>query len=339
METQTAPPQARYSRPISGSEKVAVLLLALERELATQLLHRFEEGDIHLIRTASEQLKPITADDLTFIVEEFAQRFGRCVDFIDNPGEMQQLLTSALGRTEAEAAPVSGDTANPDQVWQTVRELEEDKVVAFLAGEHPQTGAVLLARTGPQYAALIMARLPDETRDGLVRRLVNMRPVGGLAVAVLESGVAQGLLGDDGSQDIDRARAQLANIINLMDNDEKNAVLDALLRDKPAEAEDVKRRLFSFEDIEGLPDKSRLTLFDKVSTDNVVLALQGASSVLQELALSSLSARTRRMVEAELKRAGDSDEKQIADARRAIAATALQLAESGDIVLRVADED
>ena len=335
MASSAPPPAISYSRPISGAEKVAILLLALERALASQLLHKFDQHDIAIIRAASEQLEPITADDLAGLVEEFAYRFAQGTGLVGDTGEMRQLLDSAL-----EGSAVSSDSVRAGQpVWEAIPELDEDKVVAFILGEHPQTATYILSRTGPQFAAVILCKLPDEPRRALIRRMVNLKPVTQSPVACIEAGLASGLLGDDGSTTANEARARLANIINMMDNDEKNDVIDRLLQEKPAEAEDVKRRLFSFEDIESMPQKARLTVFDAAASDLVIKALHGIGEPLKEMILSALSSRTRRMVEAELKTAGNVDETEVKAARRAIAATALQLAERGEIELRSEQED
>jgi flagellar motor switch protein FliG len=335
MASSAQSPAIAYSRPISGAEKVAILLLALERSLASQLLYKFDQHDIAIIRAASEQLEPITADDLVGLVEEFAQRFMQGSGLVGNTGEIRQLLDSAL-----ESSAARNDEPRPGRpVWEAITELDEDKIVTFLLAEHPQTATYILSRAGPQFAAIILCRLPVENRNDLVRRMVNLKPVSESPAACIESCITRGLLGDDGSAAANEARSRLANIINMMDNEEKNQVIDKLLEEKPAEAEDVKRRLFSFEDIEAMPHKARLTLFDAAATDVVTTALAGVEDPLREMILSSLSSRTRRMVEAELKNAGDLDAAQIKDARRTIAATALQLAERGEIELRAEQLD
>ncbi len=334
-----APGLQAYSRPISGAEKVAILLLALERSIAGQLLHKFDQDDISVVRAASETLEPITASDLANLVDEFAERFAASVNLLGKSGEMSELLDSALSEAAAEEAASAPQAGQQVSVWDAVGDVDEEKLIAFIQHEHPQTAAVFLARSGAPFAAVILGKLPCEVRDGLVRRLLVLAPVGDAVMQMFESSIARVLLGDDGSAAADAARARLANIINLMDNEEKSAVIDALLQDKPAEAEDVKRRLFDFEDIVDMPDKARLMLFDKVGTDDVVKALVGAGSELSELVLSSLSSRSRRMVEAELRQPDNVDEKDIKDARRGIAAAALQLAEQGEIELRkIADE-
>ena len=108
-------------------------------------------------------------------------------------------------------------------------------------------------------------------------------------------------------------------------------ILEGLKVARPSEAAALKKLLFSFEDIIKLDQKYRLILFDKVQTEQVMIALRGADAELKEIILSSLGARARRMIEAELNGAEGEVTKEVAAARRAIAETALRLASSGEI--------
>jgi len=85
-----------YSRPLMGSEKVAIMLLALDRSLASQLLHHFEQEEISTIRSAADNLEPITSTDLEAIVEEFAGQFTPGLSFMGSHGEIHSLLNAAL---------------------------------------------------------------------------------------------------------------------------------------------------------------------------------------------------------------------------------------------------
>jgi flagellar motor switch protein FliG len=114
-------------------------------------------------------------------------------------------------------------------------------------------------------------------------------------------------------------------------------LLESLKKERPAEAAALRRMLFSFDDIPRLEQKYRLVLFDKVQTEQVMFALRGVDAELKEIVLSSLGARARRMIESELSNASIEVTKDVVAARQAIAAMALQLAGSGDIV--IADPD
>ncbi len=74
-------------------------------------------------------------------------------------------------------------------------------------------------------------------------------------------------------------------------------------------------------------------LLDQVPIERLVLALKGTDAVFQSTILSSLAARSRRMVEAELQGGGSASEREVADARREIVDIVLKMMASGEIVL------
>jgi flagellar motor switch protein FliG len=140
------------------------------------------------------------------------------------------------------------------------------------------------------------------------------------------------IAGDEGGEKQAR-RVALAEIANQMDKAQTDDFLASIAEWQPEEATAIRNLLFSFEDIAILGKKARLVLFDEVPTEQVTLALRNASPELVEVVLSSLAARARRMVEAELQQTIDVDAKEITVARRGIAALALRLSNEGRIVL------
>ncbi|MCC6205481.1 MAG: flagellar motor switch protein FliG, partial [Hyphomicrobiales bacterium] len=101
----------------------------------------------------------------------------------------------------------------------------------------------------------------------------------------------------------------------------------------------IRAKLFAFEDVERLTQKSRVALFDGLSTELVTLALRNAEPALAEAILSSIGARSRRMIESELAMGSDGIQSvDILRARRTIASTAIRLAGEGTIELPTAEQ-
>ena len=130
---------------MSGVEKVAVLLLALEKSRATQLLKRFEASELKQITRSAAQLKPVSAADLEALVEEFARQFSSGVNFVGTLEEVERLLAGVM--TEDQIAEVMSDEQRKDEpVWETVSGLKQDTVKTYLTNEHPQAAALILSR-------------------------------------------------------------------------------------------------------------------------------------------------------------------------------------------------
>ena len=122
-------------------------------------------------------------------------------------------------------------------------------------------------------------------------------------------------------------------MLNKLDRDQSGEILAGVAAWKPEEAAKLKRLIFSFEDIGKISQQARLALFDKLQSDQVVVALRGVDPALKEVALSSLGARARRMVEAELANDKGVRTKEGDAARSAIVTRVLDMVQRGDIEL------
>ena len=102
---------------------------------------------------------------------------------------------------------------------------------------------------------------------------------------------------------------------------------------RPDDAKTLKGMLFTFVELVNLPAKARTLLLDQVPIERLVAALTGTDSAFQGAILSSLAARSKRMVEAELQGGGSATERDVADARRAIVDTVLKMMAKGEIAM------
>ncbi|MEN3396365.1 FliG C-terminal domain-containing protein [Brucella melitensis] len=128
-------------------------------------------------------------------------------------------------------------------------------------------------------------------------------------------------------------------MFNQLDRSEMEELMASLQDLNRDDLNRIKAKLFTFEDIERLSQRARLLLFDEVQTEQLATALREADPKLQELVLSSLSARGRRMVESELSaEQGNITSQNIAEARRIIARIAIDLSERGIITLDATPE-
>jgi flagellar motor switch protein FliG len=132
---------------------------------------------------------------------------------------------------------------------------------------------------------------------------------------------------------------RIANIINKLDRDQMDDVMQSLAAARPKAAEVLRGLMFTFDDVVKLQAKARSVLFDKIPTELVVLALKGTDLAFRDAILSSLAARARRIVDAELANGGPASQRDVLKARRMIADTALELSSAGEIDLKSSDDE
>ncbi len=146
---------------------------------------------------------------------------------------------------------------------------------------------------------------------------------------MLEAALQDDLMGAGASSSSAGASRKVAAIVIQMDSNQIEEILQSVAETEPAIDEDLKGMLFTFEDIPSLSLARAPFLLDQVPTDRLIVALRGANESLRSAILTSLSARMRRMVEAELTAGDPPPRREIIKAHRAIAETVLKLSEAG----------
>jgi len=313
---------------LRGSEKVAVLLLALGKTRAAKLLKKFDAEELKQLTRSAADLRPVGMSDLETLVEEFAQKFSNGVNFAGTVTEVKNLLSGVM--TEEQFAEVLSDApVKEEPVWERVSALRTETLRGFLGKEHPQTVAFILARVDSELAASVIATFAADVRNGLLCRMIAIKAVSDDAVRAVEGAIREELLATSSQS----AHVGIADILNRLDRTQSAEVLKTLAEVRPDEAKALKSMLFTFEDVITLPPVTRTTLLDQVPIDRLVLALRGTEPDFQAIILSSLASRSRRMVEAELQGGATPSPREVAEARRGIVAIVLKMIAKGEIEL------
>ena len=318
-------------KPLTGAEKVAALLLVMGPAGAGRLLKHFDPSELRLITRAAADLGSVSSASIENLIDEFYGSFSAGLDLMGNAGQAQQLMAGVLPPDQI--ADIMSDVlgSSNNLLWEKLSNLAEASFADYLLKEHPQTAALVLSRVAPSTAAKIVTLIPRDLRNGLMRRLLSLKPASDPAMYILESVLQEDLLHNIARKTGADANARVADIINKLERDQVEEVLQSLAEDRPKAAEILRGLLFTFDDIVKLSTRARAILFDQVPSDRIVIALKGTDTAFREVVLSALSARARRLVEAELSTTGPVQQKDVQKARRMIADLVLELAEKGTI--------
>jgi flagellar motor switch protein FliG len=337
-----AAPQRGSSKrnALTGPEKVGVLLLALGKTKAAALLRRLDPEELRLLTRSGSRLRPVSADEVEQLIEEFADNFSGGMSFAGSADEVKSLLADVMSQDEI-AQYMRDQPTEGQPVWERLVPLKDNVLHSLILKEHPQTIAVILSRIDSNVGARLLRTLEPDLRHSLLRRMLGLKGVADTAMAAIENGLREDLLATMLSAPNPETRKTIAGILNKLDGSQANEILKSIAATRPEDANELKSMLFSFADIATLKPRARSLIMEKVPTEQVVTALNGADPDLQEAVLSTLTARVRRMVEAELEAAPPGRSRDIEAARRAIVATVLSLMARGEITLedRVSEND
>ena len=319
---------------LTRPQKAAAMLVAMGKPSASRLLKFFKQEELRALIDAAKLLRTIPQSELEKIVAEFEAEFTEGAGLLDSADKMETMLNELLSREEMDAlmgvekAEVATDA--PPPIWPTVEKLEPARLAVFLAGEHPQTAAVVLSKLAPQAAANVLLTLEKSVRGEIIKRMLTMSKVPETAVKLVEDQIRGRVLVESSSKDLSAGQNRVASVLNELDKSQLEEVMQDLEASGASDLDGIRSRLFAFEDILLLTQKARVTLFDGITTELVTAALRNAEPAMVELALSSIGARSRRMIESELgSEAGNLSAEDIARARKSIATTAIKLAGEG----------
>ncbi|MDY8108917.1 FliG C-terminal domain-containing protein [Fulvimarina sp. 2208YS6-2-32] len=333
--------------PLRGGARAAVLLLALGAEGAARLLKHMAPSEIISLREAAAKLENVSPEQIDEVVEDFAATFKRGPIFPGPGQQMAELLKSALTNSEYEDLfpderqlaiqdLIDGDRRN---VWEAVAGMEAEVLARKLSSEHPHIVAIIIAKLPSDTASLVVRAFETNVRNDVLKRMLQVKPLARPIQTLFEAHVRKTYLVTADDQKGESRHTILANVVNRLAKEASDELITYIEADRPDDAQELRRLLFAFEDIPTMPQKARLTLFDGVQVETVILALRGASDEIRETILSAQGARARRMIEAELLQESNATKDEIDGARRSIATRALELAGAGTIMLREGEGD
>jgi flagellar motor switch protein FliG len=330
--------ETSLSSTLSPSDKAAAVLLAMGRPVAGRLLKYFTQAELQAIIQSAQRLRQIPPQELVDLVNEFEDLFTEGAGLMDNAKAIEGILEEGLTPDEVDGllGRRAAFQAYEASIWDQLETADPKFVAKYLINEHPQTIAYIMSMVPSSAGAKVLMEMPEARRADILNRTVNLKEVSPKAAQVIESRVIA-ILKDLNAERNSTGTVKVAELMNELEKTEVETLLDSLEALSAEAVNKVRPRIFLFEDLLAMPQRSRVALFNDIAGDVITMALRGAAVDIREAVLSSIGARQRRMIESDL---GAPDNtatpRTIAIARRSIAQEAIRLAASGQIQLKEA---
>ncbi len=319
---------------LTRPQKAAAILVAMGKPAASRLLKFFKQEELKALIEGARLLRTIPQSDLEQIVAEFEAEFTEGAGLLDSADKMDTILSESLSPEEMSAImsgkrPEAAQAVAPP-IWPELEKLDPARLGEFLSGEHAQTSAMVLSKLSPSAAAKVLLTLEKPLRNVVIARMATLSAVPETATRIVENQLRSRVLTDASAKDNTAGQVRVASVLNELDKPQLDELMQDLEQTGTLDLAAIRARLFAFEDVLLLTQKARVALFDGLSSELVTLSLRGADPEMVEAVLSSIGARSRRMIESELAQAADNVQaKDIGQARKEIAATAIRMAREG----------
>ncbi len=323
---------------LSGVQKSAILVMYLERDAARSMLRHLSDEEVKQVGVAIAGMREIPEDVIEGVVSEFVEQLRHVTvlpatgpDFVRNV--LPQLVDEGRRERVTHAA-----RREADDLEAFVRTRPAAAIAAILADEHPQVRAVALLRMGVDNAARVLSCFPDDVQSDLTIRMTRAERVAGEFADDVEFALRRAL--EDIEDPLPLGGVEnAARILGRMSRDKNTVLLDQIRVREEDLADDLARRMVSFEDLERLDPRAIQAVLRVVERNDLVLALKGAHETLRERFLQNLSTRAAADIREEIEILGVARRALVREAQERIVAAARKLAEEGVIFLDLGESD
>lgn len=319
---------------LTGIQKAALFVLALGEDAASNVLRHLSSRDVFNLSTHMMKLTSASPTQVSEVIREFGELTVANGGFSAIGGEdyIQRVLVNALGREKAEQMLESIQTET--NVLESLNWLDPKTLAGFLRHEHPQTIAIILSYLDPPLAAQVIPMLRDDNRAHVVLRMATMDQVPANVVRDLGTVLKQELLSGGSSRTRSSGGIQsAADVLNYVDGSTEENILSEIERVNADLAENIRKRMFLFEDLVKLDDKSVQEILKEIERDVLAIALKGTEPTVRDMFFRNMSERAALILREDMEDKGAVRVSEVESAQAEILRTAKALEEQGRIIL------
>ncbi len=320
---------------ITGVQKAAILLISLGPERSAGIFKHLKEEEIEDLTLEIANTRSVTPQIKEEIINEF---YEICLaqQYIAEGGiaYAKELLEKALGSEKAMNV-ISKLTASLQvKPFEFVRKTEPSQLLNFIQDEHPQTIALILSYLSAGQAAQVLSALPQEKQADVAKRIAVMDRTSPEIIREVER-VLETKLSNLVNQDftIIGGVDAVVDILNSVDRGTEKNIMESLEIDAPDLAEEIRKKMFVFEDILLLDDRAIQRVLRDVANDDLTLALKGGNEQVQTAIFNNMSKRLAVMIKEDMEFMGPVRMKDVEDAQQKIVNIIRKLEDAGEIIV------
>lgn len=337
---------ARKKAEFSGAEKVAVLMMSMGESLASKVLSKLDEKEIHKVVNYMSHIENITPQHIENVAQEFFELLesGEGAMLVGGKEYMKKMLERTMDPAKVEeimgavSAPAGQEELSGG--LESIRRLDAKTMSGFLRNEHPQTVAIILAHLDSQHAAEVLKELPGKFQSEIVFRMATLERISPSVLKDLD----QALAAEFQEASITEGSAlggveAVAEIVNALDHNLEVSILSEVEGLNPELAESIRNLMFVFEDLANVDDRGMQAILKEVTNEDLLLALKTSSDALKQKIFDNMSKRASSMMQDDLQSMGPVKLSDVEKAQQSVIRIVKRLEEEGKIVLASGGEE
>jgi flagellar motor switch protein FliG len=320
---------------LTGREKAAILLIALGKEYSAKIFKNLRDEEIEMLTLDITNVRRVDSDTKEAVIDEF---YECCMaqNYISEGGidYARNLLEQAMGPDKALQVIARLTSSFQVKPFEFLRRVDPSQLINFVQSEHPQTIAMIMSFAEPALAASLLAELPVEKQTEVVARIATMDRVSPDYVREIERVLDRELATmavDDFSQV--GGIQTIVDILNSVDRSTERHVLESLERQDTELVDEIRRKMFVFEDVVKLDKKAVMRVLKDVENNDLIVALKNATDEVKEMIFSNMSKRQQEMVKEDMEYMGPVRVRDVEEAQQKIVNIIRKLQDAGEIVV------
>ncbi len=329
------------NRRVTSSQKAAAVIVALGSDTASKIYKYLREDEVEQLTYEVAQLSHLSADETGDILDDFYQLCLTQKVVTDGGMEYaRNVLEKAYGAQMATNLLDRITKSMRTKAFEFLRNADYKNLLATIQNEHPQTIALILSYTRADQAATVIADLPAEKRVDVVQRIATMDRTSPNIIKIVENNLSDkfsNVLSVDFTQfgGVDYA----ADVMNNIDRGSEKEIFDELNRRNAKLSEEIRQKMFVFEDIPILDDMSIQRFLRDVDSKDLVYAMKGANKDVTDVIFSNMSSRSVETVKSDLEYTHNVRLRDVEEAQQRIVGVIRRLENEGELVISKGGKD
>ena len=319
----------------NGIQKAAILLIALGPEKSASIFKHLKEDEIEELTLEIANTRSVSPQTKESVLNEFYQ-VCLAQQYIAEGGigYAKELLDKALGSDKAQEVITKLTASLQVRPFEFVRKTDPSQVLNFIQDEHPQTIAMILSYLSPAQSAMILGAPTPEKQADVAKRIAKMDRTSPDVIKEVER-VLERKLSSLINQDytIVGGVDAIVGILNTVDRGTEKHIMESLEIEEPELADEIRKKMFVFEDILLLDDRAIQRVLRDVDNNDLAVALKGANEEVQNVIFKNLSKRLAAMIREDMEFMGPVRMKDVEEAQQKIVGIIRKLEDSAEIVI------
>ena len=327
--------EATKSSTLNGTEKSALLLLALGEKHAADILQHMGPKEVQDLGMVMAGLTNVTSEMMEEVMAEFVATIGNQTSLgLGSDDYIRNMLTSALGADKASGMIDRILLGRNSKGLEQLKWMEPKAIAEMIRLEHPQIISIVMSFLDPDQAAAVLSEFPEKVRSDIIMRVAALEGIQPNALQELDNILEKQFSGASNVKSSALGGVKkAADILNLVEGTIEQSVMEDITEVDEDLAQEIQDNMFTFENLNDIDDRGFQTLLREVASEQLLLAMRGIDDELKEKFFKNMSSRAADMLRDDLEAAAPTKLSDVEAAQKEILTVVRRLADAGEIVI------